>query len=160
MRHITLLRHAKSSWEDTSLKDFDRPLAPRGVGDILIMAKEMNERITPDIIISSRARRTTLTALGVNEILNSALLYDDRLYEASMTDMFQVIGELDDSLQSIMIVGHNPTLHDFIEFITSQRFKKIPTCSATILTTSASSWREISNQNTKLKEFLSPKMFR
>lgn len=160
MRHITILRHAKSSWTDTNLKDFDRPLASRGKEDIPLMAKELVKRISPKVIITSPALRAKDTAIGVNKKLKSKVLIHYKLYEASTSDILKAIAQIDKDIKDIVIVGHNPSLHDFIEQLSGKKFDKIPTCSATILATSATSWDRVSDKNTKLKEFLYPKMFR
>jgi phosphohistidine phosphatase len=131
MKTLLLIRHAKSSWNDASLPDRDRPLASRGERDAATMSERLLQRhVDPDLITCSPAVRALATA----RIIASGLDYkreriavDDRLYAASMDALIEVIEELDDALDCAMLVGHNPECsvlaHHFCSEITH-----MPTC--------------------------------
>ncbi|MCF6206039.1 MAG: histidine phosphatase family protein [Sulfurovum sp.] len=128
MKTLYLLRHAKSSWKDMSLSDFDRPLNKRGKRDAPFMAqtlKEMGER--PDIIISSPAKRAKKTAKIFAKTLGVPLKLDERLYEAHPSDFHTVINEAFATHNNIMLVSHNPGLTMFNDEISDKPIWNIPT---------------------------------
>jgi len=114
MKTLFLVRHAKSSWDDTALPDKDRPLNDRGKRD----AAKMGERLAkidvkPDLILSSPARRALTTAEIVAKKLDYKLkniLVDDRLYAVDADDLLDVIRKLGDKSKRVMLFGHNPEL--------------------------------------------------
>src|SRR5688572_19085866 len=111
MKTLYVLRHAKSSWNDPHLSDFDRPLNDRGERTAPFIGKLMRDRgLIPDVVISSPARRALETAKLVREAagIEPDILFDERIYEASPQALRQVAAEADDLLASIMLVGHNP----------------------------------------------------
>ena len=123
MKQIYILRHAKSSWDNSNLSDFDRPLADRGISDAKKMSKflkDMNIKI--DKVLCSNAIRAKetfdLTADGFNFEIDKAT-YLDKLYFGDTTTIIQDLKELDESLNNILIVGHNPTLHYLVEILTN-----------------------------------------
>ena len=128
MRRLYLVRHAKSSWKDFSLDDFDRPLNKRGKRDAPFMAqklKEMEEK--PDIIISSPAKRARKTAKHFSQTLDVPLVLDERLYEAHSSNFEMVSKEAFETYDSIMIVSHNPGLTMFNDAISNKPIFNIPT---------------------------------
>jgi phosphohistidine phosphatase len=114
MKQLVLARHAKSSWKDATLADYDRPLNKRGRRDLPFMAARLAEREpAPQLIWASPAKRTALTAEGYADALGipaSSILWDERLYYAGGNSMVALLGALDDDIDSVMIVGHNPAL--------------------------------------------------
>ena len=106
-----LLRHAKSSWDDTSLPDRERPLEPRGERDAAKMSRRWSQRhAKPDLIMSSPAARALATANVVAQGLDyktKNIAVDDRLYAATVEALLDVIEALDDRLDRVMLVGHN-----------------------------------------------------
>jgi len=128
MRTLYLVRHAKSSWKDFSLDDFDRPLNKRGKRDAPFMAqklKEMGEK--PDIIISSPAKRARKTAKHFSQTLDVPLVLDERLYEAHTSDFETVSKEAFETCNSVMLVSHNPGLTMFNDAISNKPIFNIPT---------------------------------
>ena len=106
MKTLFILRHAKSSWDDTSLSDFERPLNDRGLRTAPFMGKYMNEKgLAPSIILSSPAERAKQTALFVKDAGNFPcdLRFDDRIYEASPHSLAQVASEIDDANTSTIM---------------------------------------------------------
>jgi phosphohistidine phosphatase len=128
MKTLYLLRHAKSSWNDFSLCDFDRPLNKRGKRDAPFMAQtlhEMGER--PDIIISSPAKRARKTSKHFAQTLDVPLKLDERLYEAHTSDFEAVLKEAFEKHDSIMLVSHNPGLTMFNDEVSDKPIFNIPT---------------------------------
>jgi len=112
MRTLTLMRHAKSSWDDASVADHDRPLNGRGEK----AAKKMAERLkdsgyVPDLVIVSSALRTQQTAAALQKRYGGALTLqrEPRLYEAGAEAYADVIRETGDAVKHLMLIGHNPT---------------------------------------------------
>jgi phosphohistidine phosphatase len=116
MKTIILVRHAKSSWKDLSLADFDRPLNKRGKKNAPFMGKKLKKRrIMPDLILSSPAKRARKTARAVAKAIaypKKKILFDDNMYHASATYLFNMVRDLDDRHVSVMLFGHNPDFND------------------------------------------------
>jgi len=146
MKTLYLLRHAKSSWDDASLPDRDRPLEARGGRDAAKMSQRWSQRIEkPALIMSSPAARAFETAKVVARGLDyktKEIAIDERLYAATEVTLLAVIEALDDKLDRVMLVGHNPGLvelaHHFDSGITH-----MPTCALVEFRFEAGSWAGI-----------------
>lgn len=121
MKKIILVRHGKSAWNNPNLTDHDRPLALRGLNDVPEMSLRLKEKgIIPDLILSSTAVRASHTAELISEVLlisKSKITYDKNLYHASYGMILKSIQRQDDSNELILVVGHNPGMNDFINFM-------------------------------------------
>ena len=130
MKTLLVLRHAKSSWNDTSLDDHERPLNKRGRRDGPRMGELVLEhRLTPDVIMSSDAVRARLTAEAVAEAARYAgeILLDRRLYLASPSGILAVLRTVREaSAGTVMIVGHNPGLEELVAQLTGEQ-QDLPT---------------------------------
>lgn len=111
MRQLLILRHAKSDWSN-KLRDFDRPLAARGLKNAKQMGLWMHQQnLLPDYIISSPAKRTLQTAELVTEpfaINVSEIHLDSNIYEANLRDLLNVLAQIPNASQRVLLVGHNP----------------------------------------------------
>jgi len=112
MKQLTLIRHAKSSWSDPSLGDFDRPLNARGLEDAPRMGAYLKANGCPpvDQIVSSPALRARTTAKLIAEKLgmtNELIVLEPCIYEATLHRLFKLIGALDDAHPHVMLFGHN-----------------------------------------------------
>ncbi len=117
-KRLFLSRHAKSSWDDPTLRDFERPLNTRGKRDAPMMAQKLKAYgIKPDLIVSSDAKRAADTAHIYAETLQVPLRYDSRIYEASAQSLLYLIDTLFEHYDNVMIVGHNPTLTDLANIL-------------------------------------------
>ena len=121
MKTLFLLRHAKSGWKDTSVKDFDRPLNQRGLKAAPSVGKLLRKRkLQPDLVLSSpaeRARQTTeLVLAGAG--LKVEVRYDERIYEATVARLFEVVAQIEEDANVAMLVGHNPGLEELLEALT------------------------------------------
>ena len=160
MKEIYVLRHAKSSWDNSNLSDFERPLADRGISDAKKMSKflkEMNIKI--DKVLCSNAIRAKetfdLTADGFNFEIDKAT-YLDKLYFGDTTTIIQDLKELDESLKNILIVGHNPTLHYLVEILTNESIKRFTTCNLATISHDGE-WVSLNSQQCSLKSLIRPK---
>tara|TARA_Y100000746_G_scaffold185602_1_gene164194 strand:- start:1031 stop:1525 length:495 start_codon:yes stop_codon:yes gene_type:complete len=160
MKQIYVLRHAKSSWDNSNLSDFDRPLADRGISDAKKMSnflKDMNIKI--DKVLCSNAIRAKetfdLTADGFNFEIDKAT-YLDKLYFGDTTTIIQDLKELDESLNNILIVGHNPTLHYLVEILTNEPINRFTTCNLATISYDGE-WVSLNSQQCSLKSLIRPK---
>ena len=125
---LYIARHAKSSWDDITLSDFERPLNKRGCRDAPFMAKLLKEKgVSPDLILSSPALRAKSTAKIYHEALGGVLRFDRRIYEASPMSLLYLAQETLAEYRSVMIVGHNPGLTELNEILSDQSIYNIPT---------------------------------
>ena len=159
MKTIFLLRHAKSSWNDPGLADFDRPLNERGKKAAPFMGKLMQEKgFAPEIIVTSPAVRARTTASLVKEAgrLAGPLTFEPAIYEASPQGIRQVVSELSDSIKSVLIVGHNPGMEGFIRYLTG-RMEPMPTAALAVIPMDIDRWDNISEGCGTLQEVFRPR---
>ena len=160
-RTLIVLRHAKSSWDDPSLTDIDRPLSKTGEDEIRHISHYLkSEKIDPpEIIYASPSVRTvaTVKALGMENI---PIVYDQKLYDlAGKSDGYigYVFG-LDSQYKRVMIVGHNPACLHLVQRLAYFRMLfKYPTATySEIYWRSAGDWKDAANQRGKLVNFIQP----
>ena len=114
MKHLHFLRHAKSSWDDPDLADHERPLAPRGKKATRRIAEHVRDAgIAPDLVLCSTALRARQTLAGLLPVLGGDVdvRIEEGLYGASVGDLLARLRAVDDGIASVLVVGHNPTLH-------------------------------------------------
>ena len=153
------MRHAKSSWDDANLSDFERPLNDRGERTAPIMGKLMCEKsFEPSIILSSPAIRAKQTSALVKEAgsLSCELRFDERIYEASSRTLLQVASEIDDDQASAMLVGHNPGMEGFIRLLTGD-LEPMPTAALAVIDLKIDNWNEIDEGCGQLRNIFRPK---
>ena len=145
-RTLFLVRHAKSSWDDVTLPDKERPLADRGKRDAPLMGKRLAKRqVRPDLILSSPARRAFSTAEIIAKELNyraKDIVVDDRLYATDAETLLGVIGELSDKLKCVMLFGHNPEFADLAQRLSNEP-ALMPTCAVAQFTFESTPWSSI-----------------
>jgi len=148
MKTVFLVRHAKSSRDDISVPDKDRPLADRGRRDAPEMGKRLAQRgVKPDLIVSSPALRARSTAELIAEKLGYRrrdVVIEERLYGGEADDLLDVIHGLDDEVNSVMLFGHNPELTEFAHRISSQ-ITHLPTCAVAEFRFDAKLWPNVGN---------------
>jgi phosphohistidine phosphatase len=157
---LTLLRHAKSSWQDPGLSDMERPLNKRGRRDVAAMALRLKERgATFTTIFSSPARRTreTITRMLLTLPAQDAqLTFDQTFYTFNRDGLLQAIRQLDSKLNDVMIVGHNPAMHETLCWLTGEPIATFPTCAAAQLTLDLPRWAKIQKGCAQLRWVLLP----
>jgi len=145
MKRLYILRHAKSSWNEPDLADFERPLNSRGVKAAPFMGRFIAEKqYIPSTIISSPARRASETAILVrdNSLTAAEIRFVDRIYEASPQTLTQIAAALSDEFDSAMIVGHNPGMEGFVRLLTG-RSEAMPTASLAVIDLGIERWTDI-----------------
>ncbi|NOX68384.1 MAG: hypothetical protein GXP15_04290 [Gammaproteobacteria bacterium] len=161
MKSITLLRHAKSSWNTAGLSDRDRPLNKRGERDAPTMGKRIGGHdIRPSLIVSSPAVRAWTTAKTVAEAINyprEFLQRDDRLYGANVATIIDVIADQDAGFNHIMIVGHNPGLTQFANYLIADITPNLPTCGVVSVLVESDDWNLRGQPDATLALFDYPK---
>ncbi|MDZ4791139.1 MAG: histidine phosphatase family protein [Hyphomicrobiales bacterium] len=167
MKTVSLFRHAKSSWEDKRLKDFDRPLAPRGEKAAERMGAYMAAKsVAPDLMLCSSSVRTRATLkLAGKKMVSAKTLHEDALYHASAGAMLTMLRALPPSVAHVMIVGHNPGLHALVldlfgsgareEILAAAR--KFPTAALAQIEFDIAQWRRLGVGDGRLTRFIIPK---
>ncbi|MDQ1363574.1 MAG: phosphohistidine phosphatase [Pseudomonadota bacterium] len=163
MKTLILVRHAKSSWDNQTLDDFERPLNERGKRDAPRMAQFLKTSgMVPQHIISSPARRARKTAKILAEyLLNdaSAIELVGDIYEAASADLFRIARTVEDKVECCMLVGHNPGMTDFANDLINNdndHIENIPTTGIVILNLDLKSWQSVGEGTAVLRQFMYP----
>ncbi|WP_255448451.1 histidine phosphatase family protein [Telmatospirillum sp. J64-1] len=169
MKLLYLLRHAKSSWDDPSLDDFDRPLNPRGQKAARTMARYIDRnRIRPALILCSGAQRTRETLAAVKTVLpETEILIEDRLYEAAWSDLLDRLSDLPQAVDSVMLIGHNPGIERLASSLANSRDsdktalatlrEKYPSGALSVLELPIATWRDVKPGCARLASFVRPR---
>ncbi len=162
MRTLYLVRHAKSSWGNPGLRDHDRPLNERGLHDAPKMAQLLVEQgVKPDLLLSSPAKRALTTALVFAEAFKieaADVRREPNIYEAYPQEILRIVSELPEQVQTVLLFGHNPTFTEVANrFSEDDLIENVPTCGVVKITSSAVSWREFYEGNSKIAACYFPK---
>jgi len=168
-RTLYLLRHAKSSWEDPGLADFDRPLAPRGRRAGATIAGHLRERaVSPELVLCSPALRTRqtleLVATGFDPGSGATVELEPSLYGASAEDLLAALREVPDDVGSVLLVAHQPGIQDLALLLTAagagaelERLRaKYPTAALATFSVPGP-WRRLEAGSARLEGFVKPK---
>lgn len=146
MKKFILIRHGKSAWDQPFLDDHDRPLAERGQRDVPKMAQRLKKKgILPDLIISSSALRALDTAKITAKELGypkKEIKQDPHLYHASPHAMLKILRMQHDSVETLLLFGHNPGLNDLITYLGGD-IDNLPTSGQFGFYLDADSWEEL-----------------
>ena len=160
-RRITLVRHAKSSWSDPDLDDFDRPLNRRGQRDAPLMGQRLSVRgARPSLIMTSPALRAKTTALTIAKEIGYPREFLQRESELYLADPDAIIGLIsvqDDGFHDIMVVGHNPGFTQLANRLTGAGIDNVPTCGVVSVKLDIPSWSGLDGQTGELEYFDYPK---
>ena len=165
MKLLYLLRHGKSSWEDTGLPDHDRPLAGRGRRAANAIARHLSEKgISPELVLCSTARRARETLDRIQPALGSpAVLVERDLYAAPAPALLGRLRNVPDAVESVMLIGHNPGLQDLALDLARpsptarELATKYPTAALATLGFGASSWQELDHETAELVALVRPR---
>jgi phosphohistidine phosphatase len=159
MKTLYLLRHAKSSWKNPELADFERPLNGRGKKAGETMGRLMaNENICPELVLSSpavRARETIEIVIRAAK-LQTELRYDERIYEAGPMRLLEVISQVENERKSVMLVGHNPGMEELLQLLTGQA-ARMPTAALAKVSLKSLKWSEAVKKKAALEWLIKPK---
>jgi phosphohistidine phosphatase len=164
MHRLLLLRHAKSSWDDPSLADRDRPLAPRGHRAAERMADHLRSDVPhPDLVLCSPALRTRETLDRMSKaFVDAEVIVDDELYGAGEDVLLEQIRTVDDRFETVAVIGHNPGIHDLAIALAESGAElgrmgaKFPTGALAVLAFDGP-WRDVSPGGGLLEAFVTPK---
>ncbi len=155
MKTLYLIRHAQSENESPTGLDFDRELTKKGISDAELKFKELSEmKFKPGLLICSTSKRTIKTA----EIISgsSSILYDEAIYEASLNDLIKTINVLPDEHKEIALIGHNPSITSYSNYLSNETIQNMPPCSIIKFELEINEWNEITQGIGTMKFFLHP----
>ena len=168
MKTLTLLRHAKSSWDDQAVGDFDRPLNKRGHRAAHIIGRELKARgLAFDQVIASPAARVVETLDDVEEGYGSPIrpVFDRRLYLATAATLLAIVHEADDAADRLLLVGHNPGFealallltHDDGNGLRTELAAKYPTATVAEIALPIDHWQDAAAGSGELACFIRPR---
>ncbi len=162
MKNLLIIRHAKSSWDSLTQKDFDRPLNDRGNRDAPMMAKRLLKRgVEIDAFVSSPANRALSSATYFAEAYGRKqkhILQVDNLYHAEVNVFYKVVNEIDDEYKTVAIFSHNPGITDFVNTLTNNRIDNMPTCGIFAIKADIKKWKDFGEANKEFWFFDYPKL--
>ena len=146
VKTLYIVRHAKSSWDDPALEDFQRPLNGRGEKDAPQMGKRLHKlEARPMLISSSPANRALATARHMADALHypsTGIQEEQKLYHAGEETILEVVRSFDDKLDAAMIVGHNPGFTEFANDLLNEDIVNIPTAGVVAAQLPIKSWKD------------------
>ena len=162
MKIVYVIRHAKSSWADSKLPDFERPLNERGKSDAPAMAKRLlAKNMKIDAFLTSPAQRAKKTcALFCEEfgIQEEKMIVIESLYLAPPKAFFEVVNDLDNKYNNVAIFAHNPGVTDFVNMLSKDvHIDEMPTCSIFAFEINTEDWKGFKNTEKKFLFFDYPK---
>lgn len=163
MKQLILIRHAKSSWDDHTLRDYDRPLNQRGLRDAPVIANILKERgnVHPDLCIMSPAKRTVQTgqffidALGITK---EKVVLTPELYDGTPQVIMNTIKKINDAYNNVVLVAHNTGLTDFINELSNVHVDNFPTCGVFSVKIDIEKWKDFPKAEKKFWFFEYPKL--
>jgi phosphohistidine phosphatase len=162
-RKLFIIRHGKSSW-DTIVSDIDRPLTERGVKNSYEMAVTLAGRgEVPELVISSPANRALHTAVIMSrlwELDDGNLLVRKSLYLPEIEDIAETLAEVDDTIASVALFGHNPGFTQFANRFMKPQVDNVPTAGVVVVTMELDAWNDIFNAFVVDTFFGYPKKFK
>ena len=168
MKTLTLLRHAKSGWDDPVARDFDRPLNGKGRRAAALIGRQMRQlSLSFDHVLASPAARVVETVAEVESGYGRALAptWDKRAYLASSAMLLDLVRETDEAHASLLLVGHNPGLEELVLELVPDLSgglrdsveEKYPTATLAEMTFAATRWAEIAPGDATLVRFVRPR---
>tara|TARA_B110000467_G_C18060389_1_gene335905 strand:- start:19 stop:504 length:486 start_codon:yes stop_codon:yes gene_type:complete len=155
MKRLYVVRHAEASWDDKFLSDYERPLKIEGIKDAeQLGAYLISKKHIPECILYSAAKRTTETAKFIYSKINDSsidLIDNKSLYESSVNEILPMLESINKNYNSIMLVGHNPTITMLINQLSNAKIDDVPTSGTAIIDMDYTNWTG------NLVEFIYPK---
>lgn len=160
-RQLTLIRHAKSSWDEADIKDRDRPLNERGERDAPLMGRRLQRRgARPTLILTSPAVRARRTAQIIAREIGYPLEFlqrEDDLYLATPDEIVAVIARQDSSFRDLIVCGHNPGLTELANRLTGAGIDNVPTTGVVVIGLDLKSWADLDGAQGELLLFDYPR---
>lgn len=165
-RHLLLVRHAKSAWNDPSLADHDRPLAPRGTRALPRLRNHVTSMPPPELVLCSTSRRTADTFEGIRAALHrdARIEMEPALYEATADTLLGRLQRVDSDVGCTMLIGHNPSMQDLAMLLVgagdsamrAQLSAKFPTAAALTLSLDRT-WADLGAGAVRLDDLFLPR---
>lgn len=154
MKRLTLLRHAKSEQDSPTGSDFDRSLNERGRADSKRMGQEIRDLgLKFHLVLASPAQRVVETVEGVGGLSPQ---FDDQIYDASTGQLLEIVRSVDNSVESLMLVGHNPGFERLVSRLTGQAVGAVPTATLVEIELSVDHWRDVDEGSGRQVRFIKP----
>ena len=169
MKRLTILRHAKSSWDDASLADFNRPLNDRGWKAARRVGRELRRcGVHFDLCVEARPPARARTLDGLAEGYGTPhfeIRFEPRIYEATLATLLEIVRGLEDSSNAPLLVGHNPGLHQLVLGLAGDDAKglrdrassKFPTGALALIDLHADRWADVRSGSGQIAELIFPK---
>ena len=160
MKRLLLMRHAKSSWDEEGLADFDRPLNERGLRDAPRVGLYLRaQKLRPDLVLSSPAERARRTAALVSEaarLQTGRIRHDERIYEADSARLLEVVSQLEEDAEEVLLVGHNPGMEQLLQLLTGES-RRMTTAAVALVTLDIEKWNKAREHAGRLEWHVRPK---
>lgn len=160
-KQLIIIRHGKSDWAEPGVHDFDRPLNHRGNKNAPEMAARLSRKnLIPQLVVSSPAKRAITTAGHFSktwEIPLEEIQQEPSIYEANVTALLRVVNQLDNKEDRVAMVGHNPGLTDFINYLADAHIYNMPTAGIVVIDFLFDDWSMVSQHTGSLFLFDCPK---
>lgn len=164
MKTLYIIRHGKSDWNDPTLNDFERPLNKRGTENAPFMGKLLaHNNIHPDLIVSSPAVRAKMTAKEIAKKVGydtKEIVYDEGLYMADANTIEEILKQISSSKKTVFLIGHNPGITLFADYVSGYEIDNIPTCGIVCVTLSNNGWKSLGKSTAKFVSFEYPKKYK
>lgn len=162
MKTLYLVRHAKAIERSKIKSDFDRDLTEKGQKTSILVGKHLSSlNILPDLVISSPAKRAYNTAIIICKELNypeKNIILNRNIYEAAALELFRLIKETSNAYNSVMLVGHNPSFIELVNYICqAPNVDKFPKCGVANIQFTLQDWNDIKPSSGNLIFLISPK---
>jgi phosphohistidine phosphatase len=160
IKNLYLIRHAKASWEQENLHDFERPLTEVGKQDAHLMGAQLKARgAVIDCLLASSAARAITTATIIAEELEfpvDKIATDEQIYNAGVEELIARIKHIDKRYNSVACVGHNPSLTWLFHYLCEGEKASLPTCGIVNIQFTMADWSQLSSAEGKKAFFIHP----
>lgn len=164
MKTVYILRHAKSSWDFPHLSDEERPLIDKGKKRTLLINEFLiDKKITIDMIISSHAVRAFDTAKIVARAIGyppDQIRINKMIYHSNEENLIDQFFDLSDHIKSVMIVGHNPTLTNFVNLYLDEKIEWLPTSGLVSINFHTDKWISLSEAKFSTNFLITPSLLK
>ena len=167
MKRLAVLRHAKSSWKERELDDFERPLNGRGQRAARRMGREMSERgMQFDFVLASPAVRVRETINGVTQEheLVAPIRFEPRIYMARVAELLELVGTIPNDAENALLVGHNTSAERLViklakddeRGLRKRVEEKFPTAALAVIELPIERWDALQPESGRLVELIYP----
>ncbi len=164
MKTLYIVRHAKSSWDHPELADHERPILTKGENRTKLISDYLVEKNhTVDLIISSHAIRARQTASIIADALNypeKNIQISPNIYHGGIDNLSNQLYELPDTINSVMLFGHNPTFTSFANYFLHKKIDWLPTSAIVCIEFDTDRWENFINAQKKVKFVITPRLLK